>query len=290
MALRTITLASTVDQWKTNYNSLSTDVGDLSLLGTTHDSNLVLAINELIGEFDSATVQRLARKSVSAGTGIGYDSSTGVISLSTPINTITNAMMADSAIGTAELRNSAVTTVKIATGAVDSNALGALSVSSAKLQASIPDSKLATISTASKVSNSATTATNLNTASAIVARDASGNFTAGTITAALTGNASTATALATGRNFSLTGEVTAPAISFTGAGAVALVTTIAADAVDSSNILALSISSGKIQANAVGFTQMADSAVGSNELRQSVELIIYNSVGTALKTLYGAGV
>jgi len=175
MALRTITLASTVDQWKTNYNSLSTDVGDLSLLGTTHDSNLVLAINELIGEFDSATVQTLARKSVSAGTGIGYDSSTGVISLSTPINTITNAMMADSSIGTAELRNSAVTTIKIAdnaitfakmadssvgtselrnnvvttiklatgavgstqlaSGAVDSNALGALSISSAKIQA-----------------------------------------------------------------------------------------------------------------------------------------------------------
>jgi len=35
-----------------------------------------------------------------------------------------------------------------------------------------------------------------NTASAIVARDVSGNFTAGTITAALTGNSSTATALA----------------------------------------------------------------------------------------------
>ena len=59
----------------------------------------------------------------------------------------------------------------------------------------LPDSKLATIGTAGKVSNSATTATNANTASAIVARDASGNFTAGTITAALTGNASTATAL-----------------------------------------------------------------------------------------------
>jgi hypothetical protein len=56
--------------------------------------------------------------------------------------------------------------------------------------AAIVDTKLATIATAGKVSNSATTATNANTASAIVARDASGNFTAGTITAALTGAAS----------------------------------------------------------------------------------------------------
>ena len=56
--------------------------------------------------------------------------------------------------------------------------------------AAIVDTKLATIATALKVSNSATTAVSVNTASAIVARDASGNFTAGTITAALTGAAS----------------------------------------------------------------------------------------------------
>jgi hypothetical protein len=66
--------------------------------------------------------------------------------------------------------------------------------------AAIVDTKLATIATAGKVSNSATTATDANTANAIVARDASGNFTAGTISAALTGNASTATTLATARN------------------------------------------------------------------------------------------
>lgn len=66
--------------------------------------------------------------------------------------------------------------------------------------AAIVDTKLATISTAGKVSNSATTATDANTANAIVARDASGNFTAGTITGALSGNASTATTLATARN------------------------------------------------------------------------------------------
>ena len=66
--------------------------------------------------------------------------------------------------------------------------------------AAIADTKLATISTAGKVSNSATTATDLNTASAIVARDASGNFSANTITANLVGNASTVTngALTTG--------------------------------------------------------------------------------------------
>ena len=61
--------------------------------------------------------------------------------------------------------------------------------------AAIADTKLATISTAGKVQNSATTATSANTGSAIVARDVSVNFTAGTITAALTGTASNAVLL-----------------------------------------------------------------------------------------------
>jgi hypothetical protein len=56
-------------------------------------------------------------------------------------------------------------------------------VTNSMLAGSIADTKLSTISTASKVSNSATTATSANTANAIVARDSSGNFSAGTIDA-----------------------------------------------------------------------------------------------------------
>jgi hypothetical protein len=66
--------------------------------------------------------------------------------------------------------------------------------------AAIVDTKLATIATAGKVSNSATTAASVNTPSAIVARDASGNFSAGTITASLTGNV-------TGTSTNVTGTV-----------------------------------------------------------------------------------
>jgi hypothetical protein len=108
--------------------------------------------------------------------------------------------------------------------------------------AAIADTKLATISTASKVSNSATTATSANTNSAIVARDASGNFSAGTITANLTGTASTATvattanALTTARDFQLTGDVEASAVSFDGTGAVNLVTSIGTGAITNADI------------------------------------------------------
>jgi hypothetical protein len=79
----------------------------------------------------------------------------------------------------------------LSTGASIATAIGAGVIVNADINATaaIADTKLATISTAGKVSNSATTATNANTASTIVARDASGNFSAGTITATLNGAA-----------------------------------------------------------------------------------------------------
>jgi len=72
-----------------------------------------------------------------------------------------------------------------------------------------------------------TGATASNTASKLVLRDGSGNFTAGTITGALTGNASTATTLATARNFSVSGDITAPNVAFNGSAVVGLVSTLA---------------------------------------------------------------
>jgi hypothetical protein len=92
-------------------------------------------------------------------------------------------------------------TVTLPSGTVTSGMIADGTIVDADINASaaISDTKLATISTASKVANSATTATSANTNSAIVARDSSGNFSAGTITAALSGNASTATTLATAR-------------------------------------------------------------------------------------------
>jgi hypothetical protein len=69
-------------------------------------------------------------------------------------------------------------------------------------------------------------ATDINTPSTIVSRDGSGNFSAGTISADLTGVASTATKLETSRTFELTGDVVASQISFDGTGNVSLAATI----------------------------------------------------------------
>lgn len=112
--------------------------------------------------------------------------------------------------------------------------------------AAIADTKLANISSAGKVANSATTATNLNTANAIVARDASGNFSAGTITASLSGNSSTASQWAAGRNLSLTGDVTATLGAVNGSANVSAAATIASSAVTTAKIADSNVTTAKI--------------------------------------------
>lgn len=109
---------------------------------------------------------------------------------------------------------------------VTSIASGVIVDADINASAAIADTKLATISTASKVSNSATTATSANTASAIVARDASGNFSAGTITASLTGNVSGSSGSTTGNAATVTtnADLTGPITSVGNATSVALQT------------------------------------------------------------------
>lgn len=64
-------------------------------------------------------------------------------------------------------------------------------------------------------------ATSTNSGSTLVFRDASGNFSAGTITATLNGNASSATALATARTITLAGDLSG-STTFDGTGNVTI--------------------------------------------------------------------
>lgn len=125
-------------------------------------------------------------------------------------STISNSPINNSSIGATTAASGRFTDLTITSGfstdgVVHNNTSGQLSSSlitnaDVASNAGIIDTKLATIGTVGKVANSATTATSANTASAIVTRDVSGNFAAGTITAALSGNATTATTLQTARS------------------------------------------------------------------------------------------
>ena len=66
-------------------------------------------------------------------------------------------------------------------------------------------------------------------------------------------------------------------------------TKIANDVINSEHYAAGSIDAEHLASNSVTQAKLADDAVGSAELKSVVSLIIYNSAGTAIKTLYGAG-
>ena len=47
MAIRSVATSSTLEGFRTTFNSLGTDVGDLASLGTTDKSSIVAAVNEI---------------------------------------------------------------------------------------------------------------------------------------------------------------------------------------------------------------------------------------------------
>lgn len=186
--------------------------------------------------------------------------------------------VADASISTAKIVDGAVTSAKIADGTITNNDINAA--------AAIVDTKLATISTSGKVSNSATTATNANTANAIVSRDGNGDFVAGTITASLagnvtgnltgnvtgnvsgssgscTGNSSTSTAWQTPRTLTLTGDVAATFSGVDGSANISAGATIANLAVSSAKLADSSVSTAKIANAAVTAEKLSGGQTGS---------------------------
>lgn len=104
-------------------------------------------------------------------------------------------------------------------------------------------------------------ATTTNTASKVVARDASGNFSAGSITATLLGNATTATAWQSARTLSLTGDVTGSATGIDGSGNITVATTIAADSVAlGTDTTGNYVASGAVSGNGLSGSASAEGA------------------------------
>lgn len=153
----------------------------------------------------NVTTAKIANSAITTAKLVDSSSTTtGVTTDKIADGAVTRAKLVDftvsgTGISAAKIADGTITSAKIAALTITDGNIALGAITGAKiLNGTITDAKLATISTAFKVSNEATTAASVNTASAIVARNGSGNFSAGTITAALMGNATTATSLAGG--------------------------------------------------------------------------------------------
>lgn len=181
----------------------------------------------------------IALTSLSAGTGISYDNTTGVISADTATvatKTYVDGKISD-LVGGASAAYDTLKEIQdaMATDAELSAAIAAITIGNGTQTVTAGSYLTGGGSfTANQTSDSSVTlavdATSANTASKVVARDASGNFSAGTITATLSGNASTATKWATARTITLGGDLTGN-VSIDGSGDVTLTATVAANSV-----------------------------------------------------------
>ena len=187
---------------------------------------------------------------------------------------VTTAKIADVAVTAAKIATNAVTATKISSGAVTTDKIAADAVTYAKLQNLVTANRVLG-STSTGLIGETQVQTAMIAAGAVtdnkIPDDAilSRHYSAGSIDPEhLASNAVTEIKIAS--NAVTSGKIAADAVNGT---------KIADDAINSEHYAAGSIDNEHI----------ADDAVGADELKSVVSLIIYNSAGTALKTLYGAG-
>ncbi len=226
--------------------------------------------NFVLAGSTSGTVT-LATAAAAGTTTITFPATTGNVVTTGDSGTVTSTMIADGTIVNADINASAAIAVsKLAASTISGKTLGnnldtlTLAVSGTGLSGSATynGSSAATFTVTSN-------ATSANTVSAIVARDASGNFSAGTITAALSGNASTATTLATARNIQ--------GVSFNGSADITVVTAGTGVSVSGT---AVSIGQAVGTASNVQFNSLGVGTAGSGtagQIRATNEITAYYS-------------
>ncbi|MCE4217943.1 hypothetical protein [Aquirufa antheringensis] len=163
--------------------SIIAEAGTLS--GTTLASNVLTSSLTGVATITSGTWNGSTIGVAYGGTGVTSSTGTGSVVLSNSPTLLTPVLGAASG-----------TSLALSAGLTASNATVSGTITA--------NAFVGNGSGITNLSNSATTATDANTASAIVARDANGNFSANVITGTLSG---TATALTTGRTISVSGDV-----------------------------------------------------------------------------------
>jgi hypothetical protein len=242
----------------TNLTTLqgTTNASGLVSLGNSSNLALVTAIGALASG-NTGFIKKSGASTVTLDTNT-YLTGNQSISLSGAVagsgTTSISTTLATNAVGTSNINNLAVTNDKIADSTITNAKLANSTISSVALGSNLFTLTRGSYLTGNNYNGSAAQtfavdADTANTANKVVARDASGNFAANTITAALSGNATTATALQNARTIGLSDGAIGTATSFNGSANI----TIPVTALDANKI-----TSGTLSVDRLGATSITD--------------------------------
>ena len=124
MAVRNVATSSTLEGFRTTFNSLGTDVGDLASLGTTDKSSIVAAVNEINTSVttafkikDSSSTQQ----TINSGDVLNFAGSTNITATVSGTDTVTFAL-ASSISGLSNITTSNITLTGLAAASSDTDA------------------------------------------------------------------------------------------------------------------------------------------------------------------------
>jgi hypothetical protein len=142
MATRTVLTTDTLETFRTTFNGLGTDVGDLANLSTANKSSVVAAINESIGSVNNFTIRDSSSttQTILGGETLNFIGSNGITATVSATDTLTIA--ADSSIVT--LTDTQVLTNKTLTSAVLNTSVSGTAILDEDTMSSNSDTKLAT--------------------------------------------------------------------------------------------------------------------------------------------------
>ena len=124
MAIRSVATSSTLEGFRTTFNSLGTDVGDLASLGTTDKTSIVAAVNEINTSVttafkikDSSSTQQ----TINTGDVLNFAGTTNITATVSSADTVTFAL-ASSISGLSNITSSNITLTGLAAASSDTDA------------------------------------------------------------------------------------------------------------------------------------------------------------------------
>jgi len=123
MAVRNVATTSTLEGFRTTFNSLGTDVGDLGSLGTTDTSSIVAAINEVNSAVTTAfTIKDSSSttQQINSGDVLNLAGSTNITAVVTATDTVTFSL-ASSISGLSNITSSNITLTGLAAASTDTD-------------------------------------------------------------------------------------------------------------------------------------------------------------------------